>query len=118
MKRKTFLALAVVGVVGSSAASAGTYLCQTDPSDVSFKSCIEVAYEARTGTNVMLVPALPAVSTSSVDQVREQIGRERNASLHGAIPGPVITTYDYSGVWPETEPSITRYQYYTLDSAQ
>ena len=60
MKRRTLLALAVAGVLGSSAASAATYVCQTDPSDVSFKACAEMTSDSISSTQYYVLMPEPA----------------------------------------------------------
>ena len=107
MKRKTLLALGVMGALGMSGASAATFLCET-PSDLSYTVCAPAAFEPPPSAVILLVPEPAIVSYSSVVPARPYVASAR-------LPEPylTVTTYDYSGVsWPQTEPRISTYRYY------
>ena len=57
MKRKTLIALGLAGAFACSAASATTYLCVQDPTDVSFLSCAEIMSDALASAAIEYVPA-------------------------------------------------------------
>lgn len=132
MNRKTLLALAVAGGLGSSAASAATFLCETDPADVSYKTCTEVASGSSTAMTFRLVPQRPVTTYYSIEPVTTYYSIERPVTTYYSfeqapqpslsefrvVPSRTVTTYEYSGQWPETEPSVSTYRYDTFDSAR
>jgi len=132
MNRKTLLALAVAGGLGSSAASAATFLCETNPADVSYRACTEVVSGSSAAMNFRLVPEHPVTTYYSVERPVTAYSIERPATIYYSfdqapqpapsevrvVPSRTVTTYEYSGQWPETEPSVSTYRYYTFDSAR
>ena len=99
MNRKTLLALGVASAFACSAASATTYLCYQDPSDVSFVSCAEIASDTlASSASVEFVPAPePALMTYYLIEP----GSEEIAS---------------ADLWLQSEPMVVTY-FYTFDSA-
>jgi hypothetical protein len=127
MNRKTLLALAVAGVLGSSAASAATFLCETNPADASYTACTDVV----SGSNFRLVPERsvttyysmePPVTTYSIERPVttyysfDQAPQPSPSELR-VVPLRTVTTYEYRQ-WPNTEPRVSTYRYYTYDWAR
>ena len=98
MKRGTLLAVAVASALGSSASFAQTYLCSM-ASDMSVTAC-EKASDSRAFVSEPSIAAYQAVGPRPPD-------------VTFIVPKPdlTVTTYTYSGSWPETEPSISSHHY-------
>jgi hypothetical protein len=121
---KTILALGIAGAFGWSAASATTFLCVTDPSDISFKACAEVAPDAFGSSQPADSLALSDpgfVKYSSIEY------RDDSASADFMIvPEQSLAAYDSlelaseevasSDVWLYSDPMVVTY-FYTFDSA-
>jgi hypothetical protein len=54
----------------------------------------------------------PPVTYYSYEQAQPSLSALR------VVPTRTVTTYEYSGQWPNTEPRVSTYRYYTLDSAR
>jgi hypothetical protein len=131
MNRKTLLALAVAGGLGSSAASAATFLCETNPADISFRTCTEVVSGSSAAMNFRPLPEPPVTTYYSIEHPVTAYSIERPVATYYSfdqappspsqlrvVPSRTVTTYEYSGQWPNTEPRVSTYRYYTLDSAR
>ncbi|HKA41467.1 MAG TPA: hypothetical protein VKF40_05695 [Burkholderiales bacterium] len=95
MKRKALLALGVTGALACGAASATTYLCYQNPSDVSLVSCAEIPSDAlASSASAEFVPALePAfVTYYLIEPATESLA----APDLGLQSEPMVVTYFYA----------------------
>ena len=95
MKRKALLALGVTGALACGAASATTYLCYQDASDVSLVSCAEIPSDTlASSASAEFVPAPePAfVTYYLIEPATENVA----ASDLGLESEPMVVTYFYA----------------------
>ena len=125
MKRNTLLVFGVAAALGCGAASATTFLCETDPADVSYKACAEIdaaSFVALPSVGLVTAPALspstdlyvaaePAFVTGSTVESR---AHDSLTSEFWRLPGTATTTYG-SPAWLPSEPAVVTYYYF--DSA-
>jgi len=124
MKHKTtLLALGVAGAFACSAASATTFLCAQDESDVSFNSCVEITNEALASRpTIEFVPTLePAFVTYYAIEPADELA---TVELW-VVPQPELALYSIepaaddiasADLWLYSEPMVVTY-FYTFDSA-
>ena len=122
MNRKTLLALAVAGGLGSSAVSTATVFCEPNPADAPYRACSEAVSDFG-----LMVPER-SVTTYTVEYPASTYFVERPVVIYQpsqprppelrVVPLRTVTTYEYSGQWPSTEPRVSTYRYYTYDWAR
>ena len=106
--KRGILALAVVGALGSSMASAETFLCRTAP-DMSYTACSPI--ESRVyymAEPVVVMESQPAVAPRWIVAPAAAVPE---ASSVPEVSSVTITTHDYSEAWPNTEPRVSTYRY-------
>ena len=103
--KRGILALAVAGALGSSMASAETFLCRTAP-DMSYTACSPIAMESRAyvAEPVVVMESQPAVAP-------RWIVAPATATAVPEVSSVTVTTHEYSESWPNTEPRISTYRY-------
>jgi hypothetical protein len=114
MKRHTLLALGVAGSLACSAATATTYLCTTDPSDVSYKACAE--FDARSFVTMPSIGLLTEPSSADIFVVAEPAFVTRSSIESRADDALSSEFWTLPGTAVTYEPAVVTY-HYGFDSA-